>query len=169
MSPVVNALGCNFINPRTAFDFFVTGYCISHSDTLTWSVMASLNTKPEHFAVLQKGLSSNAEPNRGRISMLSLNEPRCMPILSQLQCYTRYLETLCIGSKESTLFKLHADLPNYSFVLRQFPSYYPQLSFLIVHMDDDVSWFWDTIFDIDWSTTSLEMLTLNNYMDEDIM
>ena len=167
LSPAVNTLGCNFINPRTAFDFFVTGYCISHSG-LTWSVMASLNTKPEHFAALQKGLSSNAEPNGGRISLLSLNEPRCMPVLSQFQCYTRYLETLCIGSKESTLFKLRADLPNYSFVLRQFPSYYPQLFFLIVHMDDDVSWFWDTIFDIDWSTTSLEMLTLNNYMDKDI-
>ena len=168
LSPAVNTLGCNFINPRTAFDFFVTGYCISHSG-LTWSVMASLNTKPEHFAALQKGLSSNAKPNGGRISMLSLNEPRCIPVLSQLQCYTRYLEILCIGSNESTVFKLRADLPNYSFVLRQLPSYYPQLSFLTVHMDDGVSWFWDTLFDIDWSTTSLEMLTLNNYMDEYIL
>ena len=169
LSPAVNALGYNFTNPNTAFDFFVTGYCISHTDTLTWSVIVPLNTKPEHFAALQKGLSSNAEPNGGRVSMLSLNEPQCMPVLSQLQCYTRYLKTLCIGSPESTISKLRADLPNYSFVLWQLPLYYPQLSFLTVHMDNGVSWFWDTLFDIDWSKTSIEMLTLNNYMDEYIL
>ena len=121
--------------PKTALDFFVSGYCISHSNRL-WEVVVAEYVEPEHFAVLSKGLCfpANTGGACGRIDKLILCKLALLPVLSQLHPHVKCLRELHL---ESPVPVQHLDG---SEVFEQFPLYCPVLETLYAVIDSSPIW-----------------------------
>ena len=113
------------ISPKFPLDFFVTGYCIPHSNSL-WNVKTDCECSDTNFDHFSKGLNmSSAQRNSGKIEKLEVYASK-VAMLHLLHPHTKTLAELIIyaGYVDGTEKSAEPQMYN------QFPLWYPLLTVL---------------------------------------
>ena len=118
------------ISPKSPLDFFVTGYCIPHSNSL-WNVKTDCKCSDRNFDHLSQGLKmSSDQGNNGQIEKLAVHASK-VAMLHLLHPHTKRLVKLTINAGYMDGTEKGAEPEVYN----QFPSWYPLLKVLKVNIN----------------------------------
>ena len=113
------------ISPKSPLDFFVTGYCIPHSNSL-WNVKTECECSDRNLDHLSRGLNmSSGQGNSGRIEKLKVHASK-IAMLRLLHPHTKTLGELTINAWYIDGTEKSAKPEVYN----QFPLWYPLLKVL---------------------------------------